>query len=250
MSATAAYNREEAHPFLRRPCPVGSSTFGDVLAFITGGYWIDSADMLRGPGVVHALIPEAVTQPVIAPYSVIHHTNAGGSLTRWESLIAYWRRADITGEAHIQLDGVDLGPSDRASIVQAMPFTRRADCNYKANSWTRNGRRVGAISIETQDRGGATVERTPWSLPQFAGLVAIDTCVTFVYGIACTVPTAPFDSGLGHHAAFKEWSVFTGKTCPGAARIRQMDQLRLTVAQNLVAVQTHTGTPCGFGRAA
>jgi hypothetical protein len=67
------------------------------------------------------------------------------------------------------------------------------------------------------------------------------------YGIACTNPTRWDDTGIGHHCQYPEWSSYTGKTCPGAARIRQMDYVRHTVAGMLADYSKATGWQCGRG---
>lgn len=240
------------HPRLLRPANRPTDRWADVLMFITGGYLIDDAHLLRGPRAVVELVePEASSQPIITPHSTILHTNAAPAWTWYLNLIRYWRRSDVTGEAHFQVAGVaddgTLPASDRraARIVQAIPMNRRADCNYKGNAWWYGAVRRGAISFETEDNGAATLDRTPWSVAQFELLVAAHTCISVVYGVWCTPPTRWDDGGIGHHALHPEWSIYRGKTCPGAARIRQMDELRRRVAANLAAFSTHTGWRCG-----
>ncbi len=225
------------HPALAGFGVDGTTPKADILAFLTGGLTIDAQHQLRGPGVTVKLLPESSTQSFIAPRSAIMHSNAGRARTSWLSLWKYWARKDISGEGHAQVDFDGM-------FVQMMPFNRRADCNYKANSWLHFGTVVGAISFETQDNGAGSLPTTPWSLPQFDKMVAALTCACICYRIRCTAPAGPYDSGIGHHSLFREWSSFVGKTCPGAARIRQMDELRRRVAENLGAYYTHAGGTC------
>lgn len=194
-------------------------------------YYVNSSHMLIGPNVRHELIvPEATTNPEIYPWSIILHSQAGPRRTAWQSLVAYMRRSDITLEAHflVELDG---------TIVQTMPLNRRADCNYKANRFrvpfwgSPNGQLdVGAISFETQDEGSGTLAHTPWSVPQLDAITNAIAAIGHKYGVPYTQPATWMDRGVGHHSLFPEWSSYTGKTCPGAARIRQMDYVRTTAA--------------------
>jgi len=110
----------------------------------------------------------------------------------------------------------------------------RADCNAKANSWlSPSGQRVGAVSIESADLGAATLDVTGWNLDQLGGIIAIGTALVVQEGIACTSPTRWDDTGIGHHCQFPEWSIYKGKTCPGAQRIRQCDYVRGAVANRV-----------------
>ena len=179
------------------------------------GYRINSYALLEGPNVEWKLLPETWTQPIIEPRSVILHSQAGPRRTFWGDLWNYMNRADINGEAHllVNLDG---------SIIQLMPFNRRADCNYKANQF--------AISFETQDDGAATLATTPWSLLQFDAITNAVAAIGHKYGIPYQSPATWDDAGVGYHSQFKEWSSYTGKTCPGAARIYQMDAVRSVAA--------------------
>jgi hypothetical protein len=243
------------HPALLKPAKDARNTYGDVLRFITGGLWIDNEHWLHADGdqsaqVIAKPIAEASTQSIIHPVSFIAHSQAGPRKTPWLALWKFFARQDITGESHIILEGVDAEPwqgRTAAAIIQTMPFNRRADCNAKANSWFKAGKRVGAISAETQDRGSPSLNTTPWSLAQFEALVGLCTCLCIVYGMSCTEPTSWDDSGLGHHNRFKEWSIYVGKSCPGPARIRQMPELRRRVAENLAAFMDATDWKCGQG---
>lgn len=227
----------DCHPALEGVGVNGTDAKADILAFITGGRTINRNHFLRGPGVIAKPIPEALTQPFITPRSAIMHSNAGPRKTPWWSLVAYWARTDVAGEAHAQVDM-------NGAFVQAMPFNRRADCNYKANSWLHNGKIFGAISFETQDNGAASLPYTPWTQAQFDAMVNALTCICVVYRVRCTQPTSPYDSGIGHHSLFREWSSFVGKTCPGSARIRQMDELRRQVTERVAAYYQHAGGTC------
>lgn len=205
------------------------------LRIVNDGYNFTAGGLLVGnPNAITQLVmPEATSQPPIRPRNVILHTNAGPRMTPWEALVTYWRRADITGEPHFQVDMA-------GRIVQAMPVTRRADCNAKANRWLANGTYYGAVSFETQDEGYPTLPTTPWTLPQLSAMIGALTALVVQYGVKCTAPATWDDSGIGYHSQFPQWSIYKGKTCPGAARIRQMDHVRQQV-QTRVAAYINTG---------
>lgn len=190
-------------------------------------YYVNSQHMLIGPNVRHELLPEALRQQEIQPWSIILHSNAGPRKTPWESLKAFMAREDITGESHflVDMDG---------TVVQLMPLNRRADCNYKANSFTvpfyGSKMVVGAISFETQDEGYGTLDRTPWTLPQVTAIANAVAAIGHKYGVPYVQPARWSDQGVGHHCLFPEWSIYKGKTCPGRARIQQMDFIRMQAA--------------------
>jgi hypothetical protein len=188
-------------------------------------YWIDSNHTLQGPKVIEPgiFLPEAKTQAKIEPWSIILHSQAGPRSTSWRNLFTFWQRKEIDGEAHfiVNLDG---------TIKQAMPCNVKADCNFKANSFRAVGKNVGAISFETQDLGSASLPNTPWNAEQLDTLTKVIAAVGHKYGVPYTQPATWNDRGVGHHSLYKEWSSFVGKTCPGAARIRQMDYVRTTAA--------------------
>jgi hypothetical protein len=125
-----------------------------------------------------------------------------------------------------------------------MGIDRRADCNYRANQFVVGGHTYGAISFETQDNGAATLARTPWSLPALNALVQITKALVIQCDIHCTQPAYWNSSGIGHHTLHPEWSSYTGKTCPGAARIAQMDYIRHEVTVGAAAFHEHNGTEC------
>src|SRR5688572_9113548 len=138
-----------------------------VAQWHTKDYYVNRGSWIVSPKVVVDPIPEAATQPVIVPRLAIFHSNAAPAMTLPEKLVAYWRRSDITGEGHFQVA--------TGTTRQAMPLNRRADCNYKANSFWLNGVLYGAISFETEDNGYPTLDVTPWTFDQLQDLVGITT---------------------------------------------------------------------------
>lgn len=178
------------------------------------------------PPVILALLPEAWTQPEIWPHSQIAHTNAGPRSTSWTDLQRYMARPDVGAESHVQ--GTSAG-----ELVQFMPFTRRADCNFRANRWWDGRRWLGAASYETQDNGAASLGATPWTPAQFEALAQAMAAVAVKYGLETHEPPTWDASGIGHHSLYPAplWTNVPGKTCPGPARIAQMPALRARVEQ-------------------
>jgi hypothetical protein len=188
-------------------------------------YYVDDAGYLRSNyqydiTLTHQLLPEDSYQPDIIPWSIINHTESSGSSVKWYQLWKYLAREDITGEPHVivDLDG---------HVNQNIRFTRRADNNYKANSWIgSDGKRYGALSNETQDLGSATVNQTPWTVDQFETIAQVWAAAALKYGIPLQrITGGPYARGIDGHYRYKEWSVYTGKTCPGYARQAQLDAL-------------------------
>jgi hypothetical protein len=175
-------------------------------------YWIDDNHLLQGPGVIHDLIrPESYTQSFITPRLVIVHSNASPHKVATSQLQDYMERTDITLESHL-IPGLD------GTIRQVMPFNRRADCNAQANGF--------AISLECQDNGSAALPWTDFPPVMFEAIAGTLGALNVKYSIPLTSPTSWSGWGVGYHSQFSQWSIYVGKTCPGAARIAQMPALR------------------------
>jgi hypothetical protein len=218
--------------------------------FVTGGLWIDADHILRyDPAgdprqtgrdrVVVDLLPEATTQPIIKPRSIIHHTQSGPKRTRWQSLVAYMRRADVSLDCHLlyEMDGL---------AVQTMPFNRRGDCNYKANSFRVGSDPTlrGAIASEAQDNGQATVDTTGFTWEQITTHADVDALLCIAYGIGCSWPVAWNGTGIGCHNLFREWSLRQPNQCPGKARRAQLPAIHSAVAERLSLYGQMTGWEC------
>jgi hypothetical protein len=155
------------------------------------------------------LLGEAQTQPKILPRLVILHTNASPGTVTPAQLRAYMGRADVGVECTF-----DVG-SDGA-VWQYMPANVRADCNYQANPF--------AVSIETQDRGSATLNVTPWTRAQVDALVEVLAWLRDEWQIPMVRAAHWSGSGVGAHRDFPQWSL-TGHSCPGDARFAQVPDI-------------------------
>jgi hypothetical protein len=164
-------------------------------------------------------IGEAITQPSIHPWSFILHTMGGPNTTTPNQLWLYWNRGDVTGEAHLALG--------YGTLIQALPFTTRADNNAKANRWwvpELNGY-VGAVSVETQDNGynlDPGIAKAPWNQFQMEHLAGISAFLKLRYNVPIARPVTWDGRGIDGHRRFPEWSIYTGKSCPGDARWAQI----------------------------
>lgn len=181
----------------------------------------------RYPYAAWMPIPEAATQGPITPRLLVLHSQAGPALTSLESLWKYVARDDIHIEPTfiLDLDG---------RMAQLVDVFTKADCQYKANGF--------ATSVETQDRGAATLYTTPWSTQQVQQLAGLAAWMHLHPRIRLPLlPAAKWDgTGVGPHRQFPEWSVYAGKTCPGDARVAQIPQI-LTLATQIA--NTYPSTP-------
>lgn len=173
-------------------------------------------------------LAEAYDQPVIRPVLSILHSavDAKGPTT----LFYFFNRRDVRLESHffIRLDG---------TIEQYMPVNRRADANYKANSFWSAGARCGAVSIETEDDG--TPDTTPWTDAQIRSIVRLLLWLHTEWGIPLELATRWDGSGLGYHTLFPhDWTNVRGKTCPGTVRIRQFYDVIVPALTLELAVST------------
>ena len=176
-------------------------------------------------------IPEASTQPTIVPWLFMLHTMAGPRSTAPDALWAFINRADITGESHLILG--------YAALIQALPFTVRADNNHRANSWMAGVELVGAVSVETQDNGAESdpgIAKAPWNEYQLEHLAGIAAFLNLRYQIPLQRCLNWDSRGIDGHRAHPEWSKYVGKTCPGQTRWEQIPSI-IAAAEQIVAHQ-------------
>jgi hypothetical protein len=177
-----------------------------------------AAEDLWYPFAAKMPIPENETQPKIKPTQFIYHSMAGPKLTSIEALHFYISRSDINGECTWILDLM-------GRCAQTLEADTRADNNYLANQ--------RATSVETQDQGAATLEDLLWTDPQLAQLAGLSAWLYLRFGIPLSRPAYWDSPGMDGHRAFKEWSIWAGKTCPGRARYGQITEI-LIAAEGIV----------------
>lgn len=165
------------------------------------------------PFAIWRPLPEAMNQPIINPRAVILHTMVG-SLQGTE---AHFR--ERTGiESHFGVGGPTDGPELDGVIWQWMDLSRQADANLNANGF--------AISIETSDGGEPN---RPWSMQQQEAIVRLGKWLAKRFGIPLRIIPSPTSSGFGWHVMFGAPGPWTpvAKTCPGAVRITQLENIVL-----------------------
>ncbi len=165
------------------------------------------------PYAVEFPIPEALTQRKIRAILFILHSMAGPNMTSLEAIRRYYYRDDIHTES-------TWGLAMSGECAQFVPVDVRADCNADANNL--------ATSVETQDLGSATLATTKWSPEQVEQLAGLSAWQHMNPLCALTLgdPADWNQPGVGYHSEHDEWSIYVGKTCPGAARIAQMPEIR------------------------
>lgn len=164
------------------------------------------------PYATQFLIPEANTQVAIKARVFALHSMAGPGMTSLENISRYYARDDIHTES-------TFGLAMDGRCAQFVPVDVRADCQAYANSF--------AASVETQDKGSATLASTPWTQEQVEQLAGISAWMSL--NPRCALPLQRVGvwngSGVDYHSKFSQWSIYQGKTCPGAARIGQVPQV-------------------------
>lgn len=156
------------------------------------------------PGAIRKIIPPGDNDPVIIPCGVITHIAVSMS----DSLYDYFahRSGGIESHFYVRLDG---------TIEQYRNIFREADAQYKGNSFIRNGKRFGFVSIETEGMGGGK-----WTIAQLESIKSIILFVRSEHFFRLEISPAWDSHGVGYHSLFSEWNP-NGHTCPGLKRITQ-----------------------------
>lgn len=179
--------------------------------------------MPRYPAAVWRPLPENHDQPRGDKHLVIVHSAVGRG-----SLHSYFGRVDVGLESTFWV-------SKTGVVEQYLDTTVRADANRNAN-----GR---AISIETEDDGDP--DRQPWTVAQLDALVELIAWCCRTHPIPPTRATGPNGQGVGFHTMWGAPSPWTpvAKTCPGAIRIQQFDEVLLPRLTHNLAQEDHDMTP-------
>lgn len=163
------------------------------------------------PGARHRLIPAGSSDPPIIPIGVILHVDAGNS----GSLYTYFNGPSGGIESHffIRKDG---------GVEQYRDTSREADANYKANSFLRDGKRYGFISVETQG-----YEAGEWTDAQIREIKELLLWVHKTHGMPLRRCPAWDQAGVGYHVMFGAPGPWTpvSKSCPGPDRVRQFNNV-------------------------
>lgn len=171
----------------------------------------------------------------IIPCLFILHTN-GGNMTG-PAAYAYWKdpvRADGK-EANFQLETSRYPGLGR--LFQMMSTTRRADSTGAANAFWRNGKRYGAISLESADYG------SPWELnwTQLGQRQQVEDLLVWACQTHGIEPVLAYRhpaggwNGIGYHNQLEfhdEWNK-NSHVCPGVGKIAEIPDIIATVARRL-----------------
>lgn len=177
--------------------------------------------MARYPAATWRPIPENSSQPAIIPVGVVLHT----AVSDTASLHDYWARDAVHIESHFYVQ-------ERGGVEQYVDTAIRADCQLDGNSWTRDGKRYGFISVESWDdypHGWANASDVPvWTDEQVKSLASLVAWLAETHGFPLVKATGPQGTGVGYHRQFTSetaprWN--ESHACPGDRRIAQMSQI-------------------------
>ena len=187
----------------------------------------------RGTGM-ETRYPKAVWRPLGAqsepligvPRILVFHTMVGSL----KGSDAMFHRDGYTGtESHFGVGGPQDGPELDGAVWQWQSIDRQADAQNSGNAY--------CTSIETADGGDPT---RPWSEAQLRALIALGAWWCRQTGARPRLVQNVTQSGFGYHAQFRAWAP-DGRSCPGAARIRQLTTL--VIPGVAAALTPTTSTP-------
>lgn len=162
------------------------------------------------PFAKHKLIPPGASDPRITPVGAILHVDAGGA----SSLFKFFRdrSGGIESHFHIKWNG---------DIEQYRDTAYEADANHNGNSFSRGGRRVGYISIETQGFGNGW-----WTKRQLRSIKRLLLWLNATHDFPLVKCSDPYGGGVGYHVMWGAPGAWTpvAKSCPGPNRIKQFNE--------------------------
>jgi hypothetical protein len=159
------------------------------------------------PGARQRPISPGASDPRIIPIGVILHVDAGNQ----SSLYNYFNGPSGGIESHFHVP-------KSGSPEQYRDTAREADANYRGNSFERDGKTYGFISVETQ--GLASGE---WNAHQLSEIKKLLLWCNKTHGIPLRRCPAWDQAGIGYHVMFGAPGPWTpvSKSCPGPDRIKQ-----------------------------
>jgi len=163
------------------------------------------------PKARQRLITPGANDPAIVVVGAILHVDAGNS----KSLYGYFNGPSGGIESHFHV------PKE-LPVEQYRDTGREADANLKANSFIKNGKRYGFISIETQGFGAGE-----WNAYQLAEIKALLLWLSKTHNFPLRRCPGPFESGVGYHTMWGAPSAWTpvAKDCPGRDRVKQFSNV-------------------------
>lgn len=156
-------------------------------------------------------IPPGANDPAITAIGAILHVDAANS----GSLFSYFNGPSGGIESHffVRKDGV---------VEQYRDTKYEADANYHANSFIKNGKLYGYVSIETQ--GLASGE---WNEAQLREIKKLLLWLSKTHGFPLKRCATATDPGVGYHVMFGAPGPWTpvAKSCPGPGRVKQFNDV-------------------------
>lgn len=159
------------------------------------------------PGARLRLIPPGSGDPAIIPIGVILHVDAGNAA----SLYNYFNGPSGGIESHFHIPKIGMPEQYRNTAYEA-------DANYKGNSFLKDGKRYGFISVETQG-----LEHGEWNAHQLDEIKKLLLWANKIHGIPLRRCPAWDAAGIGYHVMFGAPGPWTpvSKSCPGPDRVKQ-----------------------------
>jgi hypothetical protein len=184
------------------------------------------------PGAVKKLINPGSSDPPITVIGVILHVDAGNS----GSLYNYFKDRSGGIESHFHIPKV--GPPE-----QYRNTGYEADANYKANSFLKDGKRYGFISVETQG-----LERGEWNDHQISEIKKLLLWAHKTHGVPLRRCPAWNAGGVGYHTMWGAPSQWTpvSKSCPGPDRIKQFNNVIVPWLNTATTPKPSTGEAMAF----
>lgn len=163
--------------------------------------------MARYPDALQKIIPAGSNDPAIKAIGMVLHVSAGLG----DSLHDFFSGPSGGIESHFYIR--------RTGVVEQYRDTAfEADANLNGNSFERDGRLCGLLSVETEGLGDGS-----WTDEQLRSLKALMAWVMQVHDVPAQVCPAWNAPGFGYHVMFGAPGPWTpvAKSCPGPHRIDQ-----------------------------
>lgn len=159
------------------------------------------------PGARYRPITPGTNDPPIIVIGAILHVDAGNS----KSLYGYFNGPSGGIESHFHV------PKEY-QVEQYRDTGYEADANLKANSFIKDGKRYGYVSIETQGFEAGT-----WNEYQLTEIKKLLQWLSKTHGFPLVRCPAHMSPGVGYHVMFGApgpWAP-NAKSCPGPDRVKQ-----------------------------
>jgi hypothetical protein len=166
--------------------------------------------MATFPEAIVKLIPHGSEDPPIVPCGLVYHVRDGLGLSLFDD---FTDGRGIESHFYIRFTG---------EIEQYRDTGTQADAQLDGNSFVRDGRVVGFLSVETEGRGAGL-----WTEAQLATLKKLSRWVHEQFDVPLRVCPEFNSPGYGYHTMFGAPSHWTPvvKTCPGPDRIKQFNEI-------------------------